>query len=45
MDAQWLDTARQLYDLCKLWPENTEEGFMALLSLRNHVAELLKEQE
>ncbi|WP_266035553.1 hypothetical protein [Brucella intermedia] len=37
----WLPKAAELYDKCKLFPETSAEGFMALLQLRNHVAEIL----
>ncbi|WP_298580484.1 hypothetical protein [uncultured Luteimonas sp.] len=41
VDEAWMQTARELYDRCRLWPESTDDGFMALLELRNHVQSIL----
>lgn len=38
----WREEAQRLFDRCKLWPEETGDGFMALLELRNHVGALLE---
>lgn len=45
VDEAWLSKARELYDRCKLWPENSGDGFMALLDLRNHVAAALAQPQ
>lgn len=41
VDEAWMQTARELYDRCRLWPESSDDGFMALLELRNHVQSIL----
>jgi hypothetical protein len=38
----WREEAQKLFTRCKLWPEKSDDGFMALLELRNHFEKLLK---
>jgi hypothetical protein len=36
-ERDWLDAAASLYDRCKLFPESSEDGMVALLELRSLV--------
>jgi hypothetical protein len=44
MSDEWIDQAKKLHAKCNHWPEASDEGFMALIGLRNHVELLLINQ-
>lgn len=45
VDGVWLNRAQKLYSRCALWPEKSADGRQALLELRNHVFNLLEDQQ